>query len=101
MISLLIKYPGRLCTLPCIHQFLVTQTSKAHAPALENHYFDGGFVVFVDDFPSFWFCAIAFAIVERFVVAGDANVWFAGCELGEYLFAEGDVVGGGLAAVLD
>jgi hypothetical protein len=101
MIGLLVKNPRCLCALPCIHQFLVTQTSEAHAPALKNHYFDGWFVIFVNHFPSFWICAVALAIVERFVVTGDADVWFAGCELREYLFAERDVVGGGLAAVLD
>jgi hypothetical protein len=93
MISLLVEYPRCLCALPCIHQFLVTQTSKAHAPTLENHNFDWWLAVLVDDSPSLWICAVALAIVEGFVVAGDADVWFAGCELREDLFAEGDIVG--------
>jgi len=101
MISLLIKNPRRLGTFPFIHQFLVTQTPKTHAPALEDYYFDWWFAVFVDDFPSLWIRAIALAIVKGFVVVRDANVGFAGCELREDLLAEGDVVGGGLAAVLD
>ena len=101
MISLLVKNPRCLCTLPLLHQLLVTQTSKANAPTLEDHNFNRWLTVFVDDFPSFWICAIALAIVQRFVVAGDANISFAGYELGEDLFAEGDVMSGGLATVLD
>jgi hypothetical protein len=93
MISLLVKNPRCLCTLPCIHQFLVTQASETHAPPLENHNFDRWLAVFVDNFPSLWVCAVALAIMERFVVAGDADVCFAGCELGENLLAERDVVG--------
>jgi hypothetical protein len=101
MISILVKYPRRLCTFPFVHQLLVTQASEAHAPSLENHNLNWWLAILVDDFPSVWMCAIALAIVERFIVAGDADIRLAGYELREDLFAEGDVVSGGLAAVLD
>jgi hypothetical protein len=101
MISILVENPRSLCTLPLVHQLLITQTSETHTPTLENHNFNWWLAVFIDNFPSLWICAIALAIMQRFVVAGDANICFAGCELGEDLFAERNVVGGGLAAVLD
>jgi hypothetical protein len=101
MISILVKYSRRLCSLPFVHQFLITQTSETHTPTLENHNFNRWLAVFVDNFPSLWICAIALTIMQRFVVARDANVCFAGCELREDLFAERNVVGGGLAAVLN
>ena len=86
---------------PFAFHFFVTESAEAHTPALENDNLYRWLTLLVDNFPGFRVSTIALTRMGGFIVEGDADILLAGEELGEDIFAEGNVVGGGLTAVLD
>lgn len=86
-------------TPPLLHG-LIRQRAEAHAPALKDHDLDLGVRVVVDAAPLLAGHAVASAGVGGLVVAGDLH-GLLGEQRVEHVFAQGDVVRAGFAAVLD
>lgn len=91
----------RLGCLPLALDFFVGKGAETHTPPFKNHNPHRGLTSPIDDAPFAFRGPIARAAEGRFVVRGDFDIRFPLIDSAEEVRAEFDIVGGGLAAVLD
>lgn len=87
--------------LPLALDFFVGKGTETHTPPFKNHNPHRRLASPINDAPFTLRAPIACAAEGRFVVRGDFDISFPLIDSAEELRAEFDIVGGGLAAVLD
>ena len=87
--------------LPLALDFFVGKGTETHTPPLKNHNPHRRLTSPIDDAPFILRAPIARAAEGRFVVRGDFDIRSPLIDSAEEVGAEFDIVGGGLAAVLD